>query len=107
MTMPIVCGVDIHRKQLTFDYLDTMTRQVVRGQVAPAELGSLESGVVGALTTPVISALSGGLLTVAMTVVIGVALPAFRRYRTERGPGSRPETDPGPEATSPPSAVPG
>ena len=35
--MPIVGGVDIHRKQLTFDYLDTVTGQVRRGQVAPAD----------------------------------------------------------------------
>jgi transposase len=35
--MSIVGGLDIHRKQLTFDYLDTMTGQVTRGQVAPAD----------------------------------------------------------------------
>jgi transposase len=35
--MPIVGGLDIHRKQLTFDYLDTVSGQVVRGQVAPAD----------------------------------------------------------------------
>jgi MFS family permease len=45
------------------------------------ELGSLEAGLVGSLTTPVISALSGGLLTIAGAVAIGAALPAFRRYQ--------------------------
>ena len=35
--MPIVGGLDIHRKQLTFDYLDTVTGEVQRGQVAPAD----------------------------------------------------------------------
>ena len=35
--MPIVGGLDIHRKQITFDYLDTVTGQVQRGQVAPAD----------------------------------------------------------------------
>jgi transposase len=35
--MSIVGGLDIHRKQLTFDYLDTVTGQVTRGQVAPAD----------------------------------------------------------------------
>jgi transposase len=35
--MSIVGGLDIHRKQLTFDYLDTVTGQVRRGQVAPAD----------------------------------------------------------------------
>jgi len=34
--MPIVGGLDIHRKQITFDYLDTDTGQVCRGQIAPA-----------------------------------------------------------------------
>jgi hypothetical protein len=34
--MPIVGGLDIHRKQLTFDYLGTVTGQVRRGQVSPA-----------------------------------------------------------------------
>jgi MFS family permease len=46
-----------------------------------SQLGSLEAGLVGSLTTPVISALSGGLLTVLGALVIGAALPGFRRYR--------------------------
>jgi len=33
--MPIVGGLDIHRKQITFDYLDTVTGEVRRGQIAP------------------------------------------------------------------------
>jgi len=33
----IVGGLDIHREQLTFDYLDTVTGQVLRGQVTPAD----------------------------------------------------------------------
>src|ERR1700752_843663 len=41
--MPIVGGLDIHRKQLTFDYLDTSTGQVQRGQVAPADRAHLRS----------------------------------------------------------------
>ena len=35
--MPIVGGLDIHRKQITFDYLDTDTGQVRRGQICPAD----------------------------------------------------------------------
>ena len=35
--MPIVGGLDIHRKQLTFDYLDTATGEVKRGQITPAD----------------------------------------------------------------------
>jgi transposase len=34
--VPIVGGLDMHRKQITFDYLDTVTGQVCRGQIAPA-----------------------------------------------------------------------
>jgi transposase len=35
--MPIVGGLDIHRKQITFDYLDTTTGEVKRGQITPAD----------------------------------------------------------------------
>ena len=35
--MPIVGGLDIHRKQITFDYPGTGTGQVCRGQVSPAD----------------------------------------------------------------------
>lgn len=34
--MSIVGGLDIHRQQITFDYLDTETGQLCRGQVRPA-----------------------------------------------------------------------
>jgi transposase len=34
--MPIVGGLDIHRKQVTFDYPGTGTGQVRRGQISPA-----------------------------------------------------------------------
>jgi transposase len=35
--MTIVGGLDIHRKQITFDYLDTVTGRVQRGRIAPAD----------------------------------------------------------------------
>ncbi len=66
------------------------TPDALRGRVNAAdflvgaggsELGSLESGLLGSWTTPVISALSGGLLTVLGVLVIGATLPGFRRYR--------------------------
>jgi len=41
--MPIVGGLDIYRKQITFDYLDTVTGEVKRGQVAPADRAHLRS----------------------------------------------------------------
>ena len=41
--MTIVGGLDIHRKQLTFDYLDTVTGEVERGRVAPADRAHLRA----------------------------------------------------------------
>jgi transposase len=41
--MPIVGGLDIHRKQITFDYLDTATGEVRRGQITPADRGRLRA----------------------------------------------------------------
>jgi transposase len=35
--MSIVGGLDIHRRQLTFDYVDTVTGELNRGQVMPAD----------------------------------------------------------------------
>jgi transposase len=44
--MPIVGGLDIHRKQLTFDYLDTESGEVKRGQITPADRAHLRSWLV-------------------------------------------------------------
>ncbi len=41
--MTIVGGLDIHRRQLTFDYLDTVTGEVRRGQIAPADRAHLRA----------------------------------------------------------------
>jgi hypothetical protein len=41
--LPIVGGLDIHRKQITFDYLDTETGEVRRGQIAPADRAHLRA----------------------------------------------------------------
>jgi MFS family permease len=54
------------------------------------QLGSLEAGLVGSLTTPVISALSGSLATIAGAIAIGAALPGFRRYRDAASTESAP-----------------
>ena len=35
--MSIVGGLDMHRKQITFDYLDTMTGALCRGKIMPAD----------------------------------------------------------------------
>jgi Transmembrane secretion effector len=70
--------------------VQSATPDALRGRVNAADflvgagfpqLGSLEAGLVGSLASPAVSALSGGLLGVLGAAVIGVALPAFRRYR--------------------------
>ena len=44
--MPIVGGLDIHRKQITSGYLDTVTGQVCRGQISPANREHLRAWLV-------------------------------------------------------------
>jgi hypothetical protein len=43
VSVPIIGGLDIHRKQLTFDYLDTVTGEVYRGQIVPADRAHLRA----------------------------------------------------------------
>jgi MFS family permease len=74
--------------------VQTTTPDEFRGRVTAADyvvgagggqLGNLEAGALGSLTSPVISALAGGLVTVAGALVIWLALPAFARYRFDPG----------------------
>jgi transposase len=37
VAMSIVGGLDIHRKQITFDYVDTVTGELERGRICPAD----------------------------------------------------------------------
>jgi hypothetical protein len=39
----IVGGFDMHRKQITFDYLDTTTGELRRGKITPADRRTLRS----------------------------------------------------------------
>jgi MFS family permease len=47
------------------------------------QIGNLEAGALGSLTSPTISALSGGLVTIAGAIVISLTLPAFTRYHCQ------------------------
>jgi len=67
--------------------------------VSGGQLGNLEAGALGSLTSPVISAFTGGLATVAGAVVIGLALPAFTRYRSH--PRTEPQQQPQSAAAQP------
>ena len=87
-----------------------VTPEEFRGRVLAAdyvvgagggELGNLEAGAVGSLASPVIGAFSGGLATIAGSVIIGLVLPAFTRYRRQDDPaGSRPGEAQQPAATA-------
>jgi MFS family permease len=80
------------------------TPDELRGRVTAADyvvgaggsqLGNLEAGALGSLTSPTVSALAGGLATIAGSVMISLALPAFVRYRA----GSRDRDGPEPAPT--------
>jgi hypothetical protein len=43
--MPIVGGLDIHRKQISFDCVDTETGELERGRIAPADRAHLADGL--------------------------------------------------------------
>jgi len=73
------------------------------------QIGNLEAGALGSLTSPAISALAGGLATIAGAAVIGVALPAFARYRLQPAAGglqARQTAVPLPQAEPSTSALP-
>jgi hypothetical protein len=85
--------------------VSTVTPPELRGRVMAADfvvgagggqLGSVEAGAVGALTTPVISALAGGLLVIAAAGALAVSLPAFRRYTATAAGQVPPPTEPPP-----------
>jgi hypothetical protein len=88
--------------------VQAVTPDALRGRVLAADyvvgagggqLGNLGSGALGSLTSPVISAFTGGLLTLATVAVLGLALPAFRRYRHQ--PALVRVTDPSSTAAHP------
>ncbi len=55
------------------------------GAGAPA-LGNFRAGVVASLTSPTVSAVSGGLGVMAGAALIGLCIPALLTYRSEPGP---------------------
>jgi hypothetical protein len=75
-----------------------------RGRISAAEyvisgtgsyLGDLGSGALASITTAATSALAGALATIAGTLVIALAVPSFRRYRTTNAPLSSETLMPG------------
>jgi MFS family permease len=56
------------------------------GSTGP-QLGNFEAGIVATLTTPAISAISGGLATTLLGVLARLVAPAFADYTAEATPG--------------------
>ena len=91
--------------------VQSVTPHAFRGRVLAAdyvvgagggELGNLEAGTVGSLTSPAIGALSGGLATVAGSAVIAMVLPAFASYRRREEPrDNQPDQAVQPATTAP------
>jgi MFS family permease len=74
--------------------------------VSGGQLGNLEAGALGSLTSPTISALSGGLATIAGAIVIGLVVPAFARYQAQPHPQPQPQPQPQQQSVQPSSLVP-
>jgi MFS family permease len=89
--------------------VQSVTTEALRGRLTAAEyvvgasgdsLGNLEAGALGSLTSPTVSALAGGLVTIALSAVIAVALPRFSGYRAYQresagATGLQPSAEPG------------
>jgi len=74
--------------------VQAVTPDEFRGRVSSVEyiigtggapLGNVEAGTVASLTTPAVSAVSGGLGCLAIAALIGLLYPAFARYRATTG----------------------
>jgi hypothetical protein len=84
--------------------VQTAIPEGLRGRITAADyvvgygggqLGNLESGAVGSLFTPTVSAVSGGLATIVGAALIGLLLPAFARYRPPLPPAEPGRAEPG------------
>jgi hypothetical protein len=84
--------------------VQTVIPEGLRGRITAADyvvgygggqLGNLESGAVGSLFTPTVSAVSGGLATIVGAALIGLLLPAFASYRRPLAPAEPGRAAPG------------
>src|SRR5215472_1263736 len=89
-TLALAGAADTVTVVLRGTIVQTVATDEFRGRVTAAEyvigaggdsLGGLECGALGSLTSPTISALSGGVATVVLSGLIALAMPAFARYR--------------------------
>jgi MFS family permease len=90
--LAIAGGADTFTVVFRGAIVTAVTPDQLRGRVMAADyvvgagggqVGNLEAGALGSLTSPTISALTGGLVTIAGAIAIGLALPVFTRYRRQ------------------------
>lgn len=94
LAMLVVAGIaDVTTVVFRTAMIQVATPDEFRGRVSAAEyvvgaecpqLGNFRAGVVASATSPGISAVAGGLTATAGTALIGLALPAFSRYRAQQ-----------------------
>jgi hypothetical protein len=75
--------------------VQVITPDRYRGRVSAAEyvvgvgcpqLGNFRAGAIGSLTSPTISAVSGGLATIVGATLVRLTVPAFVRYQVRSNP---------------------
>jgi transposase len=98
--MPIVGGFDVHRRQITFDYLDTATGQVRRGRIAPACRATLRAWLARTIDDPAdasfaVEGCTGWRFVVEELERAGIAARLAEPADTasQRGPKRRAKTD--------------
>jgi MFS family permease len=88
--LAVAGAADMFTVVFRLSIVQSVTTEALRGRLLAtdyvvgaggSQLGNLCSGALGSLTSPVISAFSGGLVTIVAVAAIGLALPSFRRYR--------------------------
>jgi len=96
----IVGGLDIHRKQITFDYADTVTGEVFCGQIAPADRAHLRGWLAGRFEHPedaafAVEACTGWRYVTEELTTAGIAvhLAEPADTATQRGKKKRAKTD--------------
>src|SRR6266700_8027720 len=96
----IVGGLDSHRKQITFDYADTVTGEVFCGQIAPADRAHLRGWLAGRFEHPedaafAVEACTGWRYVTEELTAAGIAvhLAEPADTATQRGRKKRAKTD--------------
>jgi MFS family permease len=94
LTLAVAGAADTLTVTFRAAMVQAVTPDEFRGRVSSVEyiigngggpLGNVESGTVASLTTPAVSAVSGGLGCLAIAALIGLLCPAFVRYRATTG----------------------